>query len=262
MHSWILQEYKHQFHLISLTIVFIKGDDAADTHSFRCILALAALQTAFYGKDHTASVGSVRQLCDYFEVNRTTSLDCAACFDYKDIIFLSSIEGLTTNITSHHNLPNTSTLQSTTQHYRQKLVTTTTMKLNPGLIPFMALLTAVRADFDIYHVEESTGGLGENIAGYKVLDADADVDCSQVNSQFFFRRDSDVSGSKYGVSCDSDNSECRGAGNPEGIVKMEMNFGDDKVHWSEYFTIVGIVTAVTKVMLQPSTETEIGECTT
>jgi hypothetical protein len=108
------------------------------------------------------------------------------------------------------------------------------MKLNPGIIPLAALLTSVRADFDIYFVEESTGGIGQNSAGYKVLDADANVDCGQVNRQFFFRRGPDVSGSKYGVSCDSDSSECRGVGNPDGIVKMEMNFGDDGVHWSEY----------------------------
>lgn len=110
------------------------------------------------------------------------------------------------------------------------------MRLNSALIPLAALLTAVRADFDIYYVEESAGGVGENAAGYKVLDADANVDCGQVNKQAFIRRSDDVSGSKWGVSCDSDNNECRGAGNPDGIVKMETNFGDDKVHWSEYLT--------------------------
>jgi hypothetical protein len=114
----------------------------------------------------------------------------------------------------------------------QNLPSTNMQFTQISIIAFAAFMQAVQADFDLYRIGMSTGGIGDNAEGWQVYPDSWTCDDA---IDWIWRDDDDVSGGRYGVRCSGGKGCDRADGSdPSDIDAIEMNFNSDDYHWSEY----------------------------
>jgi hypothetical protein len=99
-------------------------------------------------------------------------------------------------------------------------------------LPFLALLPAATANFDVYWVRSGGNGISANIKAYGLLKGQPS--CDDAWDSTIWPDKDDVSGG-LGVRCsdDDDAHACRGTASPSLISELEMHINDDGYHFSK-----------------------------
>ena len=105
------------------------------------------------------------------------------------------------------------------------------MKYSGAITMTMAALSQlVNANFDLYHVSLSTGGVTDEFKGWHVYEAEATGDFTH---EWVWRESGDVSGNKFGVRCVGSACDYSEVSEGESLDIIEMNFNSEEHHWSK-----------------------------